>query len=308
MESEKIINNLKEFLSNSHLTKHEDDLYVYHQGLGCEFSNTSSLTIKSIFTSSCPRETIRDIALEIESSLRVSLVADLLDSFKRTISENDFYKFEDDIIDYLYFSTDCYLDEKFIVEEMANSHLVIAVEDEANHEFALNRLNDGILEDGALKWLIKQQGYSLDDFYSTLNGKTDANKSSKFLKSVCQEICNTTTDTNKLTVLLNMKISDILDWNDIICNQDNLKDFQETVIKVPKNARIGLVDTHNGAGSTIEIELENDLNIPLKYIYDVKPDDVYCKHSVESIYNPTSSFWSNFSIEAPEELIDHICE
>ena len=157
--------------------------------------------------------------------------------------------------------------------------------------------------DGSIKWLIEQQGYTKEDFLKLWNGEDSELENNAFLRSVVVEMENVTTSTNKLTLLTRMELKDIVEWNEF------LESGMDTdgVLTIPKNIRIGLVDNWNGAGSCIEIKLEKDLKLPIKNIYDVKPDDYY-RYSVDSVYGPTHWFWSNEEIKLPEEIKNKLFE
>ena len=71
-------------------------------------------------------------------------------------------------------------------------------------------------------------------------------------------------------------------------------------ITLAKETACGLYDTWNGAGSMLEIKLEKDVVLPLKYIDSASPDG--CRgYSISSIYGVCGSFWTNggLTINAP---------
>ena len=58
-----------------------------------------------------------------------------------------------------------------------------------------------------------------------------------------------------------------------------------------KDAVCGLYDTWNGAGSVLEIDLEKDVVLPLKYVSSSLPDGGR-GWSVANVYGVCSSMWT----------------
>lgn len=306
MKSEQIINKLNEFLSTKeYLSKGDDSSFIFNANDHLEDKKLSCFELEEMFKLNAPRDYLCNTLIQYEETIQNLLFEDLIHEFSCNIDENFFNEFICEIAEHLQTHLTCHIDAKPLLQEELESHFIIATEDEADSEFTLNTLDDDILQDGALKWLIEQQGYSVNDFYNAFYGKVDINKTSNFIRSICRELCNITTYTNKLTVLSKIKVSDLLNWDDLIKNLNSFAEFQDYTVTIPKNTRIGLVDTYNGAGSAIEIELEKDLIVPLKYVYDVKPDNYY-KYSVNHVYGPSDSFWGKHSIEVPQEVMEQI--
>ena len=104
-----------------------------------------------------------------------------------------------------------------------------------------------------------------------------------FLKSISDEIYNTTSSMNSLIVLGNMKLKDIIEVRD-----------GNGTIHVPAGAAVGLWDGWSGAGSMLEIELEQDIRVPssiVDRIYEAyeKNGDVY---GPQEIWGLTSEAYS----------------
>ena len=304
MKKQEIINIVEEFLGKQFYLKKEDSegCYIYEAGMPYGYEGVSDYYIKEKFSSDTPRESISDDICDQEAELRDYFIDELRSELKATLGEERYYCCEDEIGEYLDEKVHYHLPKEYIYGESVPTHFVIAVEDEANHEFTLNSIEEDQLLDGAIKWLIEQQGYSVEEFNSILRGEKKLAECSTFIKSVYYELENITTCTNKLTILSRLDISDILDWNDLNMLAKDNKMLEDINITIPKDVRIGLVDTYNGAGSVIEIELEKEIILPVKYVYDVKPD-AYYRYSADEVYGPTYNFWSKYSFKVPKEIM-----
>ena len=206
---------------------------------------------------------------------------------------------------------DHYLDQKVCV------NIVLDVGD-ANYEFVTNNIFPSYYgESGAplsqlssLVWLAKQQGYTKTDMKNALYHN---NTSSSFLKSVRRELLNTTPAINAVYIMVRMSLRECLNLNQIIYHRDaeGYKYYPEDRpqcgrIVIDKDSTVGLVDNWNGAGGMLEIELEKDLRIPIKYIYSADPD--CCRdYSVKSIYGCNESEWSDGGMKElhiPKKLLN----
>lgn len=204
-----------------------------------------------------------------------------------------------------------YLDQKVCV------NIILDIGD-ANYEFSTNslfpsyygRIGNPLSEVSSLVWLANQQGYTKTAMKDALYyNKTD----SKFLKSVRLELSNTTTGINAVYVMVQMLLRECLNLNRILKYRDGDEYKYHTEdrprcghIIIDKDSTVGLVDNWNGAGGMLEIELEKDLRIPIKYIYSADPD--CCRdYSVKSIYGCNESEWSDGGMKElhiPKKLLN----
>ena len=60
---------------------------------------------------------------------------------------------------------------------------------------------------------------------------------------------------------------------------------------MPRTVMCGLFDKWSGAGSVLEIELEKDLRIPLKFIDAAIPDEAVYKWNISNVYAMCASAW-----------------
>lgn len=162
--------------------------------------------------------------------------------------------------------------------------------------------SDTIPKEASLLWLAKQQGYKK----SQLNDATRncIYHNSEFLKSIRREILNASTHMNALVFFVEMTLDELISlWEAIKESSKNdppLRDGSYRTVNmkkgrravfIDKGANCGLVDFWNGAGSVLEINLEKDVRLPLRYISSALPDG--CRgYSAKSVYGINDSFWT----------------
>jgi len=181
-----------------------------------------------------------------------------------------------------------------------------------NELFGCNYSEKGLddRDESSLLWLMQQQGYEMDaikDF--VLNENT---QDSRLLKSIYQECINTTTCMNTLSFFVKLPLREALDLHEIINNLSNAEcgseaneeaDPKPSKITLSKNTSCGLYDAWNGAGSVLDIQLEKDVVLPVKYIDSAMPDG--CRgYSISSIYGMCGTFWTDggLKINEPQDL------
>lgn len=152
-----------------------------------------------------------------------------------------------------------------------------------------------ISKESSLLWLVKQQGRTKRDLVRVI--KKDGKTEDSFLKSIYQEVNNATSCMNALTFLVKMKMRDMISIQEAINRRD--KDgfkFEANKrpdigsIVIPRTCRCGLVDYWNGAGSVLDIALEKDVILPIKYLRSAEPD-AWENYSIHSIYGMCDSAW-----------------
>lgn len=159
-----------------------------------------------------------------------------------------------------------------------------------------NRQGEPIDEKASLVWLAKQQGYTKEQLEKALDEGDMANPKG-LLQSIRVECANMTSHMQTLTFLVSMTLEQLIQLNEMIALQD--KDghkYDATkrpdcgTITLAKNTETGLYDPWNGGGSVLEIQLEKDVEIPIKFIRSALPDggDGY---SICGVYGLISSAW-----------------
>lgn len=210
---------------------------------------------------------------------------------------------EDELRDMLYDMVsfappaDHYLKQEFYVNIMVDTG-------DGNYDYTLNSVypcycgdyDEPIDEKASIVWLAKQQGYSKEQLESAL--KADGNDAPEgFLRSMRKELVNMPSHMATLTFLVKMSLENLIKLNELVKLQDRDGHHYDTnenpdcgYIVIAKNTETGLYDPWSGGGSVLEIELEKDVELPVKFIRSALPDggDGY---SVANVYGLCGSVW-----------------
>ena len=154
-----------------------------------------------------------------------------------------------------------------------------------------------------IRWLANQQG-RLNELNKALrseglNQSTDFQKGndySKFTKTVIQELQNACSHMNTLIFLCRMSLNEFCQLKELIASEKELNKsyiYEERKgtksFTMSKDAMCGLYDIWGGGGSVLEIELEKDVVIPTKAVFDVWIDCRGCRcngrgYDVDDVY------------------------
>ena len=107
---------------------------------------------------------------------------------------------------------------------------------------------------------------------------------------------------NCLTFLVRMTLEDAMELQERIKEDKKLKSDSSwydpknrlgtDFIAINKRVECGLFDTWNGGGGCLEIELEKDIKLPLKYIDSIEVDKSNTRgYGVADVYGLDSSPW-----------------
>lgn len=205
---------------------------------------------------------------------------ELFKNIERELDDN-YCELEDEIKDYVYdevyleYPSDHYLSKEVYLNLIIDSG-------DANYDFTCNELfgcnytKKGIKENSSLVWLMKQQGYTIEQIEKFINDEDF--QGSKLLESIYSECLNTSSCMNALVFCFKTSLGNAID----------LKDKEGMTI--PQHINGGLVDFWNGGGSLLEIKLEKDLIIPKEYIDSITVDGGR-GYSIGEIYGMCGSFW-----------------
>lgn len=214
---------------------------------------------------------------------------------------------------YFAYPYDHYLDQDVYIN-------IVLDTGDCNYDFTCNyhypawQGNDGAVDKNAsLLWLAKQQGYTPGQLRNALNDG-DIAEPRGFLQSCRQEMANVCTHMNAMTFLVRMSLRDAIKLNRLVRLQDRNGRLYDAAkrpycgyIVLDKSTVCGLYDGWNGSGSVLEIDLEKDVKIPIKYIFSAMPDSA--KHtafrwSVGSVYGLCGSAWGDTvkEIHIPKEF------
>lgn len=151
--------------------------------------------------------------------------------------------------------------------------------------------------DNALTYLVHQQGYELDAVYqSWVSGKESENA---FVKSVVDEVNdNYYGGCTELTAMVSLKGEELLTVLDNIAHGTNNLSFS-------KETEMGLFNEWSGAGSALEIALEQPAVFPADMVRNVQFEgaskDTNDGYTVDDVYGLIGSVWEKGSVTVTEE-------
>lgn len=188
---------------------------------------------------------------------------------------------------------------------------------DGNYDYVLNSVyphydgeqGEEIDPKASIVWLAETQGYTKEQLENALN-EGDMSKPKGFLESMRTEVANMSTHMNTVTFLVKMTLKELFELNKLIKLQepdgkpiyDATKKPDCGYIVLDKSAECGLFDPWNGGGSVFEIELEKDVNVPIRFIRSAVPDGMDgC--GVDSVYGMCESAWREVlkEVHGPEK-------
>jgi len=280
--------------------------------------NLDNPMIEKIFEASNANEAFFELINEGFFDVESQYQDDVINTIKKHFDDGETFKFrqhKNRITEWVYenvyftYPYDHYLSQNVCV------NVLVDVGD-GNYDYTLNELFgcnyskkglDG-RDESSLVWLMKQQGYTMEaitDFVESGN-----TQGSKFLESVYQECANTNSCMNVLAFFVNIPLRQALDLHSKINVTQSKKDGDKPndssnlgvicdEVILSKKTSCGLYNPWQGSGSVLEIELEKDVVLPLRYIDSAMPDG--CRgYSVDGIYGLVSSFWTDNGLTIKE--------
>ena len=268
--------------------------------------------ILAICRSDDPWDTYDDKIISAYENAEIECENDLLKKIKEedTISEAlENGEFDDDEITNFVrdrhtvdLPFDHFLDQELLINIIVNTG-------DQNTDFTINqpfaswdgRDDTKIDDDAAILWLARQQGYNKSSLTKALRDRE--NQGSKFLASMLSEVENVTTHMNALTFLAKMTFSEWFKLHDAIDREKSRnnqfhprKSKGRGYIILDKNTTCGLYDPWNGAGGPLEIALDKDVRLPIRFIDSAWPDGGR-GYSIEDIYAACSCIWDDRAIK-----------
>ena len=172
-------------------------------------------------------------------------------------------------------------------------------------------------------YLVSEEGgwiKATDDGYCSDESKdmfldamfADTPPSDSFLASVYTELENCTGHMPAVTFLVRMTLEQLIQLNTAIHMQErngpsyDNRDYPDCgILTVSKETTACLYDFINGAGDPMGIELEKDVEIPIRFIRSALPDG-QDHRSLEVAFGVMRSVWTEtvLGIDVPEDLED----
>lgn len=195
---------------------------------------------------------------------------------------------------------DEYLDDTICVNIMLDCG-------DARNEYRANDIYPGsygepgepIAETSSIRWLAEQQGYTVEQLRSYLDGDHDTANPKGFLQTLYCELINSY-GYKIVTFLARMKIRDVLELNQALTEGSWFR------LRISKDTVTGLFDPFNGAGGPFEVELDKDVIVPMERVRSILPDvkDAVGRWPIEEVYGMVRSEWKEDVVEvlpAPTE-------
>ena len=105
---------------------------------------------------------------------------------------------------------------------------------------------------------------------------------STFLRSLVREVENEASSINVLTFLCTMTLEQWIEVREA---------GRRGALRIEKDAVCGLFDPWSGAGSTLDLELEHDVVLPIELVHEITPDVCLCRYGVDEVYGLVGQAW-----------------
>ena len=269
-------------------------------------------TAADILQSSDPEWRLEELMEDWYMGYEWQIRDDHITEFKKTLERN--YWSDEDIEDmfvnlwYLRLPLKHYLSQEVCIN--------IAIDTgDMNYDYTLNAVyphyngvkGEEIDDKASLVWLAQQQGYTKEQLQDILTNGEDAVEQHGFLPTVFQEVINCCVALPCLVFPVRMTLRQACELNKIINDRDkagyeydpaNRKNIG--TITLDKSVEPLLYDTWAGGGSVWGIELDKDVEIPIKYIASALPDK-YLNYSIHSCYGCSDSCWKRDVVKGIKE-------
>lgn len=213
-------------------------------------------------------------------------------------------EFVDDFIrEHVWFEypADHFLDQDMYVNIMIDTG-------DCNYDFVLNSVypfwdgdpKERINSKAGIVWLAKTQGYTKTQLWNALKNGEDFAAPEGFLQSMYVELNNLPSHMSTVVFLVRMTFRQLLALNEAIQWRERQgghkydpKEYPNSgYIVLGKDTMCGLYDPWAGGGSVLEVELEKDVRVPIKYIWLAIPDEAKGHgYQVGDVYGMCGSAW-----------------
>ena len=265
-------------------------------------------TAAEICKSDDPREAFEEKMWEWYDDYAYDLCMELLGEFEDSSYPDGFSKEERDILEdffvehvYYDYPEEHYLKQKFYVTIMTDTG-------DANYDFVLNseylccqgKRGERIDRRAGIAWLARSQGYSKTQLQEALK-LGDMAKPKGFLESMRVELANLPSCMSTVTFLVQMTLEQLISVNAALRKYERKirrrhmakKRSDCGYVVLGRETMTGLFNPWSGAGSVLEVELEKDVRLPVKFIYSALPDGAgYWEYgSVGKVYGMCGTAW-----------------
>jgi len=296
LSQEQVIGRVKDILATKTSLNENDDGTYESEIYADVHDELESKAIEEIFESENPREKFEDMISEWYLNSEFDIEHEIFDIVKDNFNDEVNGIFYDEHKDFIrdwirgrlsfkyphahYLQQDVYVD-------------IITDTGDGNYDYTMNELfgsgyrDKGYEANSSVIWLLKQQGYTKRQITNFI--KKENFQGSKLLESVYKECLNTSTGMNALSFFVAVTLDEYFDLYNAVESKD--KAARKKLI-LEKGTPCGLYDPWNGAGSVLEIELEKEVVLPLKFVSSAYPDGRR-GYGIVSIYGYGRSFWKS---------------
>lgn len=316
MINEKLFESIKDILTNELYFKENDDGYFFYE-IYCDYCDKlSENTIAGIMEDTDPYVSLLELLDEWATEYKDTYIYETIREVCEHLSmeEQEIWEEEyDEIVDWFFEHVFYYYPKSHFNQEVEVNILLDT--GNANYDFT----RDNVLnyygsekraefpDESSILWLARQQGKEKEVREACLNCfREDGNylyrevNSDPFVESVIQELENLSSCMATLTFLVNMGLFDLFALKEAMVKEEPLNNFYDAsqrkgtgYIVVSKDTMCGLFDPWHGGGSVLEIKLDKDIVIPVKYIWTFEVEGAKSKYgySVNEVYGLVGSAW-----------------
>ena len=319
MTTEQLISRIKDITKNLFYINNDGGIEIY-----CDYNDElSDTTIKNIMESNNPMDTFKDILSEWATDYTLEYSkTELEKDIKNKLSDEElecWNENKDDIENYINDNYYFYYPENHFNKNVKVNIMIDC--GNMNSDFTQDNVLNWYGTDGgygnngdfnkysSILWLAETQNKAtqlrnqtkkvynsiMNDMYST----QPINLHDKFIESCIQEMENLPSHMSSITFLVSMPLFDLFTLKNAMALEKPLnKSYtpeQRTgtsYIVIDKSVMCGLYDPWQGSGSILEIELDQDVKLPLKYIYNAWIDGTKpYSYDIGDVYGMHSSAW-----------------
>ena len=291
---------VKDYLKEHHAWEKKED-GNYHFDIYVDYRDEiDDATAQEILNNDYPYDALIERLCDWYQEQEWDIIDNLVDDFQE--------KVDPELLEDANIIADGNLDDEMIREEFMDAVYVdypidwaesqefcfniIVSNGDDNYDFWLNEHiidKDGNVDQDAEKsglvWVVKQQGYTLDQVGGGLKDG-DIGKPKSLLETVFQEVANGY-GCEALTFCVKMTLGQA------IALKERMKENPNGSIVLDKRVECGLFDPWQGGGSVLEIACEKDVEIPFeniwKFYIDARRSNRY--DSIHNVYGTDSSLW-----------------
>lgn len=304
MLNKQLHDELADFLKANYHEFDEESKCFFDEAYADYDDRLSDKELEKVLDSEDPEQALEEMLWDCYTGCEWQYRDDIVSNFLKT-HEGSKYSYEevdDELVEIWYFK----VPEDHYFEQEVDVDIVVDTGD-MNYDYTLNAVyphyngskDDEIDDKASLVWLAKTQGYTKEQLQNYLTNGKDKLDVKGFLETVYQEVINCSTGCPalfipiKMTVRQLLKINKIIntrDKNGYVYNPDKRKDCGTLVID--KNVDCALYDSWAGGGGCWGIELEKDVELPIKFIHKAIPDGCL-GYSMRECYGVTSDCWKD---------------